>query len=217
MANYLNGIDVSRWQGPNLNWNQVKSAGYSFAFIKTSDGSAYKEQFIDIGQKQANDAKAAGLKIGYYHFAHPTNHNGLEKDASDEANYFLATIGNHFPQPNFPLVLDFEDEKINLSPEESQTWINIFYSIVKDAGYEMIFYTYKGYIDKNLPRTHDIGRIPLWIASYPKIFSINKPPKLPIGWNSWAIWQYSESGKVAGIDNNTDLNIMAKDFFDWYT
>ena len=172
MANYLNGIDVSRWQGPKLNWSKIKSAGYSFAFIKTTDGSAYKEQFIDIGRKQANEAKAAGLKIGYYHFAHPSNHNGLENDAQDEASFLLATVGNHFPQPNFPLVLDFEDEKIGLTPEESQTWINTFYSVVKDAGYEMIFYTYKNYIDNNLPRTHDIGRIPLWIASYPKVFNI---------------------------------------------
>jgi len=43
-----------------------------------------------------------------------------------------------------------------------------------------------------------------------------KPPKLPNGWDSWAIWQYSDKGKVAGIDNNTDVNIMTKDFFDKY-
>jgi len=51
----------------------------------------------------------------------------------------------------------------------------------------------------------------VWICKYEKAVQL---PKLPIGWDSWAIWQYSESGKVAGIDNNTDLNIMVKDFFE---
>jgi len=217
MATYLNGIDVSRWQGANINWDLVKSDGYSFVFIKTTDGSSYKEQFIDIGRKHANGAKGAGLKIGYYHFAHPTNLGGLEEDASAEANYFVSTINKNFPKPNFPLVLDYEDEKINITSEESQKWINTFYKIVKDAGYELIIYTYKSYIDKNLPKTHDCGRLPLWIASYPKTFDFEKLPPLPIGWNSIPVWQYSAKGQVKGIEStSTDLNVMTKDFFDKY-
>ena len=216
MANLIKGIDVSRWQGPNINWQLVKSGGYLFSFMKATDGSAYKQQFIDMGIQQAQEAQSAGLKIGYYHFAHPSNFKGLEQDAEDEANYFITTIKS-FPKPNFPLVLDFEDEKIALSESEAEKWITVFQSILTNANYEMILYSYRGYLNRTLPSNHKLGALPLWLASYPKNFDKNKSPLNPTGWNSWAIWQYSDNGKVKGITlTGCDLDLMTKEFFDKY-
>jgi len=101
MTTYKKGIDVSRWQSTNINWKQVKADGYSFAFIKCTDGSAYKQQFIDAGRAHAKAALAAGLKIGYYHFAHPSNLGGLVQDAAGEAGYFIKTLKRDFPNPTF--------------------------------------------------------------------------------------------------------------------
>ncbi|XZF13462.1 glycoside hydrolase family 25 protein [Chitinophagaceae bacterium MMS25-I14] len=217
MADYIKGIDVSRWQGTDINWKQVKADGNSFVFIKVTDGSAYKEAFIDIGRIHAKGAVAAGLKIGYYHFSHPANHGGLEEDATAEARYLLATLKKDFPKPNFPLVLDFEDENMSITPAEAEKWIATFCAVLKKAGYEMIYYSYKGYSDSHLPTVHSLGNLPLWLASYPKNFDINNPPKSPRGWQSWVIWQYSEKGTVKGINSSgTDLNIMTKDFFNKY-
>ncbi|QDX92180.1 hypothetical protein EEL30_07225 [Brevibacillus laterosporus] len=33
-------------------------------------------------------------------------------------------------------------------------------------------------------------------------------------WNRWAVFQYSDCGKVAGIKGNVDMNWMEKDFWD---
>jgi len=205
-----------RWQNTNINWQQVKAAGYAFAFVKCSDGSAYKQQFIDIGRTHAKNAVAAGLKIGYYHFAHPTNHGGLVNDATSEANYLIATLKTDFPTPNFPLVLDFEDENMHITTAEAKTWVETFYNVLQQAGYEMIFYTYKVYVDAHLPATHGFGALPLWLASYPRNFDINKLPKNPVGWTGWEIWQYNDKGTVKGISGGVDLNIMNKAFFDKY-
>lgn len=216
MSNLIKGVDVSRWQGTSINWNQVKADGYLFSFMKATDGSAYKQQFVDIGKLQASQAKNAGLKIGYYHFAHPTNYDGLLKDAQAEANYFIATIKT-FPKPNFPLVLDFEDEKMALTPQEAENWIKEFKTIVNNAGYELILYSYASYLDKSLSKSHQLGGMPLWLASYPKVVDLTKYPKKPRGWASWIMWQYSEKGKPKGFTaTGCDLNVMTKVFFDHY-
>ncbi|MGD7667512.1 hypothetical protein ACQBEH_20185 [Brevibacillus laterosporus] len=32
-------------------------------------------------------------------------------------------------------------------------------------------------------------------------------------WSRWAVFQYSDCGKVAGINGNVDMNCMEKDFW----
>ena len=44
---------------------------------------------------------------------------------------------------------------------------------------------------------------PLWIAKYAK-----KPPQLNDD-TPWHIWQYTDKGKVSGIDHKVDLNYFA--------
>ena len=212
MSNLIHGIDVSRWQGTDINWNMVKSDGYQFTFIKASDGSAYKRQFIEMGIKQANEAKNAGLKIGYYHFSHPSNFGGLEQDAKDEANFFLETIDN-FPKANFPAVIDLEDARMNLAQRETEEWIEVFKTILINSGIETMLYSSKRFLDRNLPSNHQLGIVPLWLAIYPRNFDINKHPRSPIGWSSWDIWQYGQ-GKIKGDKHGAvDLNLMKEEFY----
>ncbi|WP_175622046.1 glycoside hydrolase family 25 protein [Chryseobacterium schmidteae] len=216
MANLIKGIDVSRWQGTDINWEKVKTNGYLYSFMKVTDGSAYSNKFIEMGKIQSNDAKKAGLKIGYYHFAHPSNFNGIEKDAKEEANYFLKILKT-FPTPNFPLVLDLEDEKMTLTQDETEKWIIEFKRIITNAGFELIIYSYSDYLNRSLPKNHQLGQMPLWLASYPKVFDINVFPKNPTGWTSWIMWQYSDKGKPNGFTSTgSDLNLMTKDFFNKY-
>lgn len=216
MEKFINGVDVSRWQGTDINWKKVKADGFLFSFMKATDGTAYSQKFIDMGIKQATDAKAAGLKLGYYHFAHPANINGVEKDATAEASYFLKVVKT-FPKFNFPLVLDIEDEQIKLTPDETEQWILQFRKVIQAAGHELILYSYANYLNRNLPANHQLDILPLWLASYPRVFDINKFPKNPRGWSSWVAWQYTDKGKPDGFTTTgCDLNVMTKTFFDQF-
>jgi len=66
------GIDVSHWQG-TINWNSVKSAGYTFAFIKATEGTSYTS---DTFSAQYTGAYNAGIIRGAYHFATPDTSSG---------------------------------------------------------------------------------------------------------------------------------------------
>lgn len=60
-----NGIDVSKYQG-NVNWNEVKNAGYEFAFVRlgyaNSDGTIVIDPYFDRNMRSATDA---GLMWAY--------------------------------------------------------------------------------------------------------------------------------------------------------
>jgi len=69
---YLNGIDV--YVGDNgqnnsqpVNWTTVKNNGYTFAFVKATEGvNSYDGAFTD----NMTGANSVGIYVGPYHFAH---------------------------------------------------------------------------------------------------------------------------------------------------
>ncbi|MCE1188292.1 MAG: glycoside hydrolase family 25 protein [Ignavibacteria bacterium] len=216
MPEYINGIDVSRYQGTHINWDGVLNEGYRFTFIKVTDGSSYNQSYIDGAKIQAHDSGVAGFKIGYYHYSRPGKNSSVEADARSEANYFISKVGE-FPKANFPLVLDFEDPNMVLNPVEALNWVHIFAQVIEEAGYGFMIYATKSYLESKLPSSHDLGQYPLWIARYPNTFNIENPPACPIGWQAWDVWQYSEHGVLQSVPGGQfDLNVMTQDFFDKY-
>ena len=63
------GIDVSDWQG-YIDYRKVKESGIEVVYIKASQGSNIKDPYFDINYE---NAKANGLKVGFYHFLTATN------------------------------------------------------------------------------------------------------------------------------------------------
>ena len=60
-----NGIDVSVWQGPNIDFNKVKNAGKNFVIIRAGCGGS-KDKYFESNYKKA---KAAGINVGAYWYA----------------------------------------------------------------------------------------------------------------------------------------------------
>eukprot|EP00827_Trimyema_finlayi_P000893 TRINITY_DN1266_c0_g1_i2.p1 TRINITY_DN1266_c0_g1~~TRINITY_DN1266_c0_g1_i2.p1 ORF type:complete len:147 (+),score=70.88 TRINITY_DN1266_c0_g1_i2:52-492(+) len=91
------GIDVSNWDGV-IDWQKVKyEAGKSFAFMKATEGTTFKDKTYATNKQ---NAVANGIKTGAYHFFHPGT------DAIAQANFFIQQGGcaNH----QLPPVLDIE-------------------------------------------------------------------------------------------------------------
>src|SRR5688572_5236567 len=58
------GVDVSRYQG-RVDYPKLRAAGYTYCFIKATQGASY------VDPRYASDlaqARAAGLAPGSYHF-----------------------------------------------------------------------------------------------------------------------------------------------------
>ena len=93
------GIDVSNWQR-NIDFNAVKNSGIYVVYIKSSEGKSFIDPYFEINY---NNARANGLKVGFYHYVTARN---IEQ-AREQALFFENVInGKHV---DCRLAMDFED------------------------------------------------------------------------------------------------------------
>src|SRR5699024_636340 len=81
-ADEVMGIDVSSHQR-DIDWQQVAADGYSFAYLKATEGSNFTD---DRFQENWDVAKAAGITPGAYHYF------TLCSPGADQAADFLAAV-----------------------------------------------------------------------------------------------------------------------------
>ena len=76
-------IDVSSNNHPTdaqIDWAQVKAAGVGAVMVKATEGESYVNPWL---KADADGAHAAGLQVGYYHFARPGQSSGsFQADAA---------------------------------------------------------------------------------------------------------------------------------------
>jgi len=181
----LSGIDVSYYQG-DVDWQSVKAAGVTFAFARATYGTSKVDpQFSTYWPA----IKAAGIIRGAYHFYVSAN------DPAAQANLFLSTVGS-LDANDLPPVLDVESDSGTTNLVSGvQTWLD---TVEQKLGRTPIIYTGPSFWNEYM--TSGFGNYPLWVAEYGV-----SAPKQTNGWSTWAFWQYSESGSVAGI-NPVDLD-----------
>jgi len=94
------GIDdhgINVFSGPILtNWNLVYKSGVQMVYIKATEGNSYTNPLLF---SQYQGAKAAGLLVGFYHFA-------VTNNAILEYNYFINIISKY--KQDLKPCLDYE-------------------------------------------------------------------------------------------------------------
>lgn len=78
------GIDVSNWQG-NINFSAVRNSGIEVVYIKSSEGQSYIDPYFETNY---NNAKANGLRVGFYHYVTATN----TEEAQAQADFFARVV-----------------------------------------------------------------------------------------------------------------------------
>jgi GH25 family lysozyme M1 (1,4-beta-N-acetylmuramidase) len=198
-SKYVEGIDVSHWQG-TINWAQVASAGKKFAFIKAAQGG----WFVD-GKYQTNHAgaRAAGIVTGAYDYADPTAEPG---QAVAEADFFVAAAGL-LPGDLDP-VLDLEKTGGLDVPTLHQWVVDWTNEVFLVTGKHAIIYCNRAFWRDNVGDATDVAAAgnKLWLSKG----NVTDPsPYVPASnWDGygWSFWQYTASGTVKGISGAVDLD-----------
>ena len=196
---WLEGSDVSTHQG-RIDWAKVAAAGKSFVYARASAGTLTRD---DTYTANRSGARANGLAVGAYHFANPDT---APNDALNEANWFLGLAtpasGDLIP------VLDIEVNN-GLGPAALTTWLQTWLARVTEAtGVRPAIYTSPNFWKTSVGDTDWFARngyTVLWTAHWTK----QSTPLVPAAnWagNGWTYWQYSSSGRVAGINARVDLD-----------
>ncbi|MFE3369646.1 lysozyme [Streptomyces sp. NPDC059173] len=196
----VQGIDVSHWQGA-INWGSVKAAGIDFAYMKATEGTSYKDSRFNANYTGSYNA---GLIRGAYHFARPNVSNG-----ATQAGYFASNGGGWSKDGRtLPGVLDIEHNPYGamcygLSTTRMRTWINDFYNTYKArTTRDVVIYTTAGWWNTCTGGwTGMSAKSPLWVAHWG-----TASPAVPAGFPTWTIWQYTATGRVAGVSGDVDRN-----------
>lgn len=191
------GIDISQWQGYDVDFNKVRSAGYDFVIIRAGFGK-YASQKDPTFENNYSRAKAAGLGVGAYWYSYATT----SADASKEAAVFLSVIkGKSF---EFPLAFDIEDpSQVNLSGAVLGNICKSFCDTVERAGYYVCLYSYPGFMTR-IP-AEVVSKYDVWIANFTTAAK-------PYYNGPYGIWQHSSTGRVNGVMGDADLDIAYKDY-----
>jgi len=182
------GIDVSEWQG-TINFEDVVSSGIEIVYIRASEGTDYIDPYF---RENYENAKANGLKTGFYHYLTART----QEEARDEAEFFVGNIKG--TEPECKLAMDFESFG-NLSIEEINEISKVFLERVQElSGKECVIYSdaynAREVFDEELSRKYAI-----WVADY-----FVEEPANNGKWSSWVGFQFTDRGRINGIDGNVD-------------
>jgi len=199
-VSYSTGIDVSAFQG-DIDWQKVAADGIDFAIIRAglrgygSKGSIHEDDNV---RKNLVGAADAGLKVGVYFYSQAITAD----EAVEEAEFVLDIIKDY--KIDAPVVFDWENDPgvgmrtDNLPGNVLTECAVAFCEKIKSAGYmpAVYFNLTDAYVRYDLDKISDYV---FWYAQHEGV-----APKF---YYQYSIWQYSDSGRVDGIDGNVDLNI----------
>lgn len=183
--------DISKYQGI-IDYDKLNIDG----LIIRAGYRGYSNGIIVTDNKLNRNMTEAGshhIPYALYFYSQAINEN----EAIDEAEFLInkADTGKDI----MFLAIDMEmtgsgmGRADNLSPEQRQIIRNAFCKTIKEAGYTAVVYSNENYFVKNLNTRspHYIN----WVRNW------SKEPLI-----EYRIWQYTNKGKIPGINVDVDLN-----------
>lgn len=183
----VRGIDISHHQ-KEIDWEKLKQEHFNLIFIKATEGGDFKDpNFL----KNWNKARDIGLYTSAYHFY------TLCRSPLDQAENYINTVP--LSEKALPPAIDLEfggNCKKRPRKKEFLMGLNQFIKIIKEKYHRKpILYLTLDFYEYYFKNQEVDGYF--WIRN------IYYEPKI-----KWHFWQYSNRGKVRGIETFVDLNVF---------
>ena len=191
----MRGVDVSSYQG-DVDFAELRRQGVGFAYIKATEGGAYKDPKFTTNWSAAEEA---GLPVGAYHFF------SYDTSGAKQAENYISTVGSL--EGRLIPVIDMElskEQKTN-PPEKSDVvkTLKVFVAALEEEyDTKPMIYATKDYYENYLK--DDFADYPRWVRS------VYWPVFIEVG-NDWTVWQYDDHGKLEGYNGEEefiDMNVI---------
>ena len=193
------GVDVSSYQG-EIDWRSVAADGIDFAILRlgrrgNTEGGVFMDDTFEANLQGALDA---GLDVGVYFFSQAIT----TEEAKEEAAFVLNTLKNR--EIAYPIAFDWEPfpsgsgtRTENLDNDTLNRCANAFCEKIQGAGYTPAVYFNQslGYLRYDL---RELTGYDLWLAEY---------DTKPDFYYHFDLWQYTNTGRVNGIQGDVDLDL----------
>lgn len=193
------GIDVSAWNG-SIAWDKVAKS-VDFVMIRSGYGRlvSQKDKYFD---QNYTGCKNNNIPIGTYWYNYATT----VEDAKTEARACLEVLkGKTF---EYPVWYDIEEAATFSTGAYNVSCIaKAFLEIIEAAGYKVGIYSSKNGLNKYF--TSEVkNKYDIWVAHV----GANGAALSTTDYTGHAIWQYSWTGKIDGINGNVDMNYCYKEY-----
>lgn len=185
----LKVIDVSE-HNETIDFAKVKNCGINFVIIRigwigNKENHTLDKKFIE----NYNNAKACGLKVGFYVYSYVENETAM----LSAINWVKNQISGKTRE--LPIFLDVEDKQISGLSKELQTNLcKYFCDNFENSG----VYANLDWF-KNKLNVSELTNYKIWLAQWTSASMHSADFKVDL-------WQYSNNGKVNGINGNVDMN-----------
>lgn len=189
----LVGIDISEHNG-KIDFAKVKQDGINFVIIRIGwIGNKENHTLDKYFEENYRNAKANGLKVGFYVYSYVNNEsamlsaiNWIKKQISDKSY-------------EYPIFLDVEDKQIANLSKDLQTILCIYFC---DNFINSGIYANLDWFNNKL-NVNELLNYKIWLAQWTNAENHSANFRVDL-------WQYSENGKVNGINSRVDMNKCLK-------
>ena len=185
----LLGIDVSHHQG-EIDWAAVKESDVDFVIIRCGYGMDETGQDDRYFEYNASECERLGIPYGVYIYSYA---DSVER-AQSEAEHVLRLINGR--KLSFPVYFDIEDD--TTKEADHAAIASTFCNQIEAAGYPVGVYANLDWWKNRLtdPCFDNWHR---WVAHYSESCGYT---------GEYAMWQFTDSGTVDGIEGNVDMNYL---------
>jgi GH25 family lysozyme M1 (1,4-beta-N-acetylmuramidase) len=192
----VRGIDVSHHNG-DIDYEQVLSTGRTFAFIKATQDTSFRDPMYEVNVTRA---RQAGVHHGAYHFFDYT------LDGVAQADHFvdrIESVDGHLG--TLPPVVDIECWRPSgvsthvTAAARLQDFVTRVYE--RTARLPMV-YTSVYMWDQVMGNAEGFEHLPLWAACW----GCDAPPRIAPGWQEWHFWQ-TGVGRIPNV-GRLDANVF---------
>ena len=153
-------------------------------------------------QQNIEGALEAGLQVGVYFFSQAIT----VAEAEEEADFVLKRIADY--ELTMPVVYDWEyiSAEARTAKMDRRTLTDCYLAFcgkIQEAGYTPMAY-FNTYQSRSLMNLTELEAYPFWLALYSD--RMTYPYRIEM-------WQYTDSGRVPGIQGNVDINLYFVDEF----
>ena len=195
------GFDASEFQAI-INWFLAAKDGKSIAGIRSTYGHTILDAMFKRNWQQS---QKAGFRIWAYHYAVPG-----ASPAQTQVAFMLDALHSvgGYKAGYLPPALDLEEDD-GLTDVELRDWAVAFCedldAAINNPFQRTMIYSYQSFIDAHPLTFAALADRLLWFPA----LGTNQPADVG-PFKQWAVWQYSDTGSIAGIRTPVDLD-------EWHT
>ncbi|CAN5811300.1 hypothetical protein BH23CHL8_BH23CHL8_14100 [soil metagenome] len=192
----VRGIDVSHHNG-DIDYDQVLKAGRSFAFLKATQDTSFRDPMYELNVTRA---RQAGVYHGAYHFFDYT------LDGTAQADHFLDRIeAADGLLGALPPVVDVEcwrPSGVSTHVTAAARLQDFVTRVYERTARLPIVYTSVFMWDQVMGNPDGFEHLPLWAACW----GCAAPPSMAPGWEDWHFWQ-TGVGRIPNV-GRLDANVF---------